>query len=477
MRIVQTFWAAGRDPLKYSFGWQHPEYNLMSWALSCLSLREHYDEVALYTDQEGYDVLINKLHLPYTEVNVVYDKNLCLPHHWAYAKIKTYSMQTKPFIHVDGDVYLPHPIPEDIVNAPLIAQNREIGTGYYRSMIDRLLSYPEIILPEYVQKGLAEQSVASYNMGLFGGSDLDFIQRYCKEVEDFFQINGMNNSIEKCSRVRCNVFFEQVLMAIIADYEGITVSCMHEKPVKDKGYSSREFCDFDNYERKKLFHILGGHKQSNFNCEQLEKTMLRLYPGYFTRIIHLFEMFHRRLSKIGYPGLNSISVERSIAQYEDIREHQATVWDTCSIDEIIKSDKALSGAYDFCMFTPEERADSIISTHPYLYVYKIPDNWHPKALELMKRRFKCEKEYPLEGVCLYPILLRDGIKEVPITDFQLRIITMLKDSSMSYQNLEDKVMCGFILNSEKSKSGAKKLVYHEISQIIKQGILIAFKPK
>ena len=84
MRIVQTFWTAGRDPLKYSFGWTHPEYNLMSWALSCLSLREHYDEVALYTDQEGYDVLINKLHLPYTEVNVVYDKNLCLPHHWAY---------------------------------------------------------------------------------------------------------------------------------------------------------------------------------------------------------------------------------------------------------------------------------------------------------------------------------------------------------------------------------------------------------
>ena len=52
MRIVQTFWTAGQDPLKHTFGWLHPEYNLMSWALSCLSLREHYDEVALYTDFE-----------------------------------------------------------------------------------------------------------------------------------------------------------------------------------------------------------------------------------------------------------------------------------------------------------------------------------------------------------------------------------------------------------------------------------------
>ena len=45
MKIIQTFWTAGQDPLKHSFGWIHPEYNLMSWALSCLSLREHYDEV------------------------------------------------------------------------------------------------------------------------------------------------------------------------------------------------------------------------------------------------------------------------------------------------------------------------------------------------------------------------------------------------------------------------------------------------
>ena len=35
----------------------------MSWALSCLSLREHYDEVALYTDSEGKRILIDELHL------------------------------------------------------------------------------------------------------------------------------------------------------------------------------------------------------------------------------------------------------------------------------------------------------------------------------------------------------------------------------------------------------------------------------
>ena len=79
MRIVQTFWSGGKSLLQDGFGWLHPEYNLMSWALSCLSLREHYDEVALYTDSEGKRILIDELHLPYTEVNVVFDDFPCLP--------------------------------------------------------------------------------------------------------------------------------------------------------------------------------------------------------------------------------------------------------------------------------------------------------------------------------------------------------------------------------------------------------------
>ena len=473
MRIVQTFWSAGRDPLKHPFGWPHPEFNLMSWALSCLSLREHYDEVALYTDQEGYDVLINKLHLPYTEAYVVYDKNLCLPHHWAYAKIKTYSMQTKPFLHVDGDVYLPHPIPEEVTSAPLIAQNREIGTEYYRSMIDRLLSYPEIILPEYIQKGLSEQSVASYNMGLFGGNDIDFIKRYCIEVENFMSINGMNDSSARCSRVHCNIFFEQVMLGIMADYEGIAVANIHERNVIDKGYYSREFCDLMNYEKMQMFHLLGGHKKSAYNCEQLEKTMHRLYPCYFTEIIHLFESFHKRLCKVGQPHQKYLSVEHSIAQYEDIRELKASEWDSCNIDEIIKTDKAILDSYDFFMASPMERREYHISIHPHLFFYKINDRWHPKAVDLMKQRFKCEKEYPLDGICLYPILLHGGIKEVPVVKLQQKIISLLSKKDMLYCELEAEIMGVFTLKSEKSRSGARKLIYHQVSDIIRQGVLIA----
>ena len=46
--------------------------------ISCNQLRRYYDDVTLVTDSQGYDVLINKLHLPYTDVIVSLD---CLNHY------------------------------------------------------------------------------------------------------------------------------------------------------------------------------------------------------------------------------------------------------------------------------------------------------------------------------------------------------------------------------------------------------------
>ena len=77
MRIVQTFWTANNSLLENGFGWFHPQYHLMSWALSCLSLREHYNNVVFYTDSNGYNIFIDLLKLPYTDVVVQYDDLPC----------------------------------------------------------------------------------------------------------------------------------------------------------------------------------------------------------------------------------------------------------------------------------------------------------------------------------------------------------------------------------------------------------------
>lgn len=73
MRIVQTFWTAGKSPLSDGFGWRFPEYHLMAWALSSIMLHKHYNDVVLYTDTIGCKILKNYLNLPYSEVINVYD--------------------------------------------------------------------------------------------------------------------------------------------------------------------------------------------------------------------------------------------------------------------------------------------------------------------------------------------------------------------------------------------------------------------
>ena len=65
----------------------------------------------------------------------------------------------------------------------------EIGTSYYRRMMDAFLKHQNISISDFLRKGWEEQSISSYSMGVFGGEDLDFIRRYCLEENSNLIIN------------------------------------------------------------------------------------------------------------------------------------------------------------------------------------------------------------------------------------------------------------------------------------------------
>ena len=105
-KIVQSYWSKAYQNTPNS-GWAFRESHYMSWALSCLQLKQFYDEIELVTDSEGADLLINKLHLPYTSCLTILDKlKNENPAIWALGKIAAYEVQQEPFIHVDGDIYI-----------------------------------------------------------------------------------------------------------------------------------------------------------------------------------------------------------------------------------------------------------------------------------------------------------------------------------------------------------------------------------
>ena len=469
MKIIQTFWTAGQDPLKHSFGWTHPEYNLMSWALSCLSLREHYDEVELYTDSAGYHILIEVLQLPYTKTHVIFDDFQCLPHHWALSKIKTYSLQTEPFLHIDGDIYLPRPLPERVLNAPLVAQNREIGTRYYRDMMDHVLRMEDMKLPEIVMKGLKENSIASYNMGIFGGTDLAFIHDYCKEVLRFITENRINDLKCRNSRIDCNVFFEQVLFAVLADHAQREITDVLGRAMHDEGYTVHEFSNLDRYEEKDFFHLLGGHKRNIHVIPMLENAMIRMYPELYRQMICIFPHRYVRFSGCQQAKSPVLSMERSIAQWEDFLCNKTEEWKDISSEELFEREKRIAYAGQ----APAEILwDTLLTNNPNLAIFDIPKNWHPKAVKALKEMFQCEKMYPLTMLATIPTIRTEGVRSKPILEMELRIIKLLQEKEMTLNELRYTILDKFNLKTEQEKRGASTHIQHSATQLLRFGIVV-----
>ena len=130
MKICQTLWTCHKDLLSDSFGWLSPQHHLMAWAYSCLKLKELYPDVEFYTDSHGAEILIDTLQLPYSNYHINYDDLRYNPSLWALPKVLTYGKQQRPFIHVDGDVFVFETFNNELTDARLIAQNQEISTSY-----------------------------------------------------------------------------------------------------------------------------------------------------------------------------------------------------------------------------------------------------------------------------------------------------------------------------------------------------------
>ena len=109
-----------------------------------------------------------------------------------YPKILTYSLQKEPFIHVDGDVHLPHWLDDSIESGALIAQNIEMGSQYYKNMMNDILRR-DYRMPDFLHKALERDVILSYNAGFLGRNDLDFIQEYCRIAFQLIDDNGLRD--------------------------------------------------------------------------------------------------------------------------------------------------------------------------------------------------------------------------------------------------------------------------------------------
>ena len=164
MNIIQSIWSCGKTNLQtHKAGWLSFEYNLMSVSLSCLQINKFYDNIILYSDDAYAKVLIDILKLPYSEVKSELD---CLNEYdeklWALPKIYTYSKQTKPFLHIDCDIFIWEKFKDEFMQKELLTQNIEISTEYYENIMKNLEENLCFFPNEIIELRKSEQRIYVY---------------------------------------------------------------------------------------------------------------------------------------------------------------------------------------------------------------------------------------------------------------------------------------------------------------------------
>ncbi len=286
MKIIQTFWSGNLENdshLKISAGWLSPEYNWMSWALSCLLLRRHYEHVELYTDRIGKKVLIDILQLPYSDVHIVFDDSFKIhPKLFSLAKIYTYSLQEEPFLHIDGDVFLWKPFPDTFLDAELISSNLEVNLFFNKEILKEMeQSFNDI--PEHLKEVYRHENIFASNAGIIGGSNISFIKQYCKEA--FSLIKSNEGKLEKVNTGVLNNLIEQVSLFYLSQWEGVEIDYYISKPVDHPLYQDHwRFADVPDVE---MIHPVGGCKKEPYVLDHLTKRLRLEYPEYYYKILSL----------------------------------------------------------------------------------------------------------------------------------------------------------------------------------------------
>jgi len=130
---------------------------------------------------------------------------------WSLGKIYAYKEALKdgPFIHIDADVFLWQPLPDNLLSSKLFAQSedKEVWSDPgYVSLEEVLQKYKK--LPKAWKKILdAKENFKTINMGIFGGTDTKVISKYCdfvlnmvadKEYQDLWAGVGLGKDVVTC---------------------------------------------------------------------------------------------------------------------------------------------------------------------------------------------------------------------------------------------------------------------------------------
>ena len=169
----------------------------------------------------------------------------------------------------------------------LIAQHLEVGHSYYKKvmkMVDMHISY----VPQSVKNYRSSHSgIDAFNMGLFGGNDIDFINNYTRESFNFVNLNL--DILDNIPKGPFNTIYEQVLFLSMAKKYNKEVNLFTQ--TTGEKFVNKELNSLSNFRKAPgqvdLVHLFGCNKKKIMYCTELSSKLKSSCPDYYERIMDL----------------------------------------------------------------------------------------------------------------------------------------------------------------------------------------------
>ena len=291
MRAVWSFWSKPFHAYKGSI-WGHPLQHMLAWGLSLQTARAHYPETVLITDTPGKRLLVDQLGLSFSNVSTELDR---LNHvdigWWAIGKLIAYSLQDRPFLHIDSDVFIWKALPSRLDAAPVIAQAPEhfhtIHDPFGPLDIEQAFAQHNLPLPVEWEWARSRDPIhfREENCGIFGGHDIAFI-RYYANLAINLALNPEAAPVwNKFPEKECfNMILEQFLLGACVDYHRFHPDSAHRGVTIKYLFESFEKCISPNEAARVGFtHLLGGSKGHPAVVKRLEARIRRDDPAFYRR--------------------------------------------------------------------------------------------------------------------------------------------------------------------------------------------------
>ncbi len=268
MHLVHSFYSSPFLINKNHGGWIDDVSYWSSWVLSFQCAKKHYP-IHLVTDSFGKKILIDKLGLAYDEVSLAFDEMPLLPPDlWAFGKLYAYSIQKKPFIHIDADVYLWDKLPSYIENANLLGQEFEDFSQNQYPLYREILNQISDFTPSFA-KGFQ-----AINAGIFGGKEISFFQDLWDLSYTFYKEN--KNKFSPLFRLGwLNLLCEQYFSVGLSTQKNLVFT-----PLRSPNQTWNNVFSHTRYT-----HVLANSKI--LTSKSITYVIKEDYPDFFEKINHI----------------------------------------------------------------------------------------------------------------------------------------------------------------------------------------------